>query len=141
MALSREEQRRLEELEALLAEDDPHLAHTLRGTRPNPITGRRALVGGAGFLVGIALLVAGMQWHWTVSVVGFLVMLAAAAHLFGVVGHRGGPPDVDGDGAPSGGRDPQRGRLGDRPAGGRPTKQTPFMDKMEDRWRRRQQDL
>ena len=85
MALSREEQRRLEELEALLAEDDPQLAHTLRGTRPSPVTGRRALVGGAGFLAGIGLLVAGMQWHWTISVAGFLVMLAAAAHLFGVL--------------------------------------------------------
>ena len=134
MALSHEEQRRLEELEALLAQDDPKLAHTLRGTRHRPFTGRRAMTSGAGFLLGIGLLVAGMQWHWTISVLGFLVMLAAAVHL---VGERPGAPAEAG--ASSGGGSRRRGRTG-RPSSGRPSAPASgeFMDRLEDRWRRRQ---
>lgn len=137
MALSHEEQKRLEELEALLAQDDPKLAHALRGTRPSPVGGKRALISGGGFVLGIALLVAGMQWHWTISVGGFLVMLAAGAYL--ISGRR---DSIDSSSSPG---DfsvirPSNGRTGDHGRSPRVGNQGgEFMGKLEDRWRRRQQ--
>lgn len=140
MPLSDEEQRRLEQLEALLAEDDPRLAHTLRGTRPRHLTASRLAIGGIGFLAGIGLLIAGMQWHWSISVVGFLVMLAAASWLF--LGRTPQRRDFEVDGAPDpsfsslGARQRRQPRTGaSRPA----ASQAAFMDKLEERWRRRQQ--
>ena len=137
MALSREEQQRLEELEALLAQDDPKLAHTLRGTRPSAVSGKRIAVSATGFVLGIGLLVAGMQLHWSVSVVGFLVMLASAAWL--ITGRTSREEELRRpvEASTSAGA---RGGQGTRPRAPRPQRdQTPFMDKLEDRWRRRQQ--
>lgn len=77
MALSENEQRLLEQLEAALAADDPKLADTLRGTRTHTMNRRRAALAGLGFVLGIAALVAGMEFGWPLSILGFLVMLAS----------------------------------------------------------------
>lgn len=139
MALSDEERQRLEQLEALLAEDDPKLAHTLRGEGPRGArpTGRAALVSGIGFVLGIGLLVAGMQWHWTICIVGFVVMLAAAAHLVasrrdGGSTHRSGLDDVP--------RAPSRQRSSAGSGRRRTPSNAAFMDRLEERWRRRQEE-
>ena len=60
MALSEEEQRLLEQMEAALAAEDPKLVNTLRGTGVRKVHRRRAAVAGVGFFVGLALLIAGM---------------------------------------------------------------------------------
>lgn len=77
MALSEKEQRLLEQLEAALAAEDPKFANTLRGTTHRKIHHRRAVLAGVGFIVGVAALVAGMEFHWALSVVGFIIMFAA----------------------------------------------------------------
>ena len=61
MALSEEERRLLEQMEAALAAEDPRLAHTLRGSASNRrIHRRRAALAGVGFVAGAVMLVAGM---------------------------------------------------------------------------------
>ena len=77
MALSENEQRLLEQLEAALAAEDPKFANTLRGSHRRTFHRRRAALAGVVFLVGLAALVAGMQFGWVISVLGFVVMLAS----------------------------------------------------------------
>ena len=77
MALSEHEQRLLEQLEAALAADAPKLANTLRGSRSRSLHRRQAALAGLGFVVGLVALVAGMQFTWVISVLGFVVMLAS----------------------------------------------------------------
>ncbi|MGO4956432.1 DUF3040 domain-containing protein [Luteococcus sp. Sow4_B9] len=82
MALSEQEQRLLDQLEASLTADDPALASTLRGETPQtPARPRRA--GGLvlGFVVGLVGLVGGVQVHPVVSLLGFVVMLISAVMI------------------------------------------------------------
>lgn len=118
MALSEEEQRLLAQLEASLTADDPKLAQTLGSSHtPRQIHGRRATLAGLIFLAGLVMLVAGLQTIWVISVVGFLAMLAGT---------------ILGLGAWQKVTDPQ---AAPRPT---PKPSEPFMGRMEDRWRRRQ---
>lgn len=120
MALSEEEQLRLQQLEESLAADDPKLAHALRGTTPRSLHGRRATLAGAGFLVGISMLIGGMQVSPWISIAGFVVMLVSVIVGLTAWQHVGDIPTAS------------------RPP--RPPQEGAFMDKMEERWRRRQED-
>ncbi|AQX16705.1 hypothetical protein BCR15_08625 [Tessaracoccus lapidicaptus] len=128
MALSEQERKLLEQLEASLMAEDPKLADTLSGSSSIRIHRRRAALAGLGFIVGVVVLLVGVQVHPAVSVLGFLVMLAAA--LVGINSWRRVGDD--------GGGQPSR-----RPTQGAPRQPTAssqdFMDKLEERWRRRQQ--
>lgn len=128
MALSEQERKLLEQLEASLMAEDPKLADTLSGSSSIRIHRRRAALAGLAFIVGVVVLVVGIQIHPAVSILGFLLMLGGA--LVGInswrrVGH-------DGDG-----------RTGQGPQQGKPRQPTTssqdFMDKLEERWRRRQE--
>lgn len=79
MPLSEHEQRMLEQMERALYAEDPKFATALEGSELRRYTRKRVYQAAAGFLVGIALLMAGMvaQQPW-ISVVGFLVMLGCA---------------------------------------------------------------
>ncbi len=122
MALSEDEQRLLEQMEAALAAEDPKLANTLRGTSRRWHR-RRAVLAGIGFIAGITCLVAGMQVHPAISVIGFVIMLAAT--VVGVSAWQ--QSGLAGEGQANGGR----------PGG---ASERDFMGRMEDRWRRRQDD-
>jgi len=124
MALSEDEQRLLDQLEAALAAEDPKLASTLRGTGTRRLHKRRATFAGIGFLVGIGCLIGGMELHPLVSVLGFLIMLAATVVAVSSWHYVG----LDADGRPASG--PGRGGGSDKD----------FMGRMEDRWRRRQDE-
>ncbi|MFE9610458.1 DUF3040 domain-containing protein [Streptomyces sp. NPDC006012] len=128
MPLSEHEQRMLEQMERALYAEDPKFATALEGNGLRTYTRRRVYQAVAGFLVGIALLMAGMvaQQIW-VSVVGFLVMLGCA--VLAVTGWRKAP------------------KPGERPASGAP--QAPrrqarakrsMMDRIEERWQRRRDE-
>lgn len=120
MALSEEEQRLLEQLEASLAADDPKLAQTLGSTgTPRQIHGRRATLAGVLFIIGLVLLVLGLQTSWIVSVLGFIAMLTATVIALGSW-HKATGSDT---------------KSKNKPA----SSSEPFMGKMEDRWRRRQE--
>ena len=121
MPLSEHEQRMLEQMERALYAEDPKFASALEGSGLRTYTRRRVYQAVAGFLVGIALLMAGMvaQLIW-VSVVGFLVMLGCA--VLAVTGWRKAP------------------KPGEQPPGtphrqGRPKRS--MMDRIEERWQRR----
>ena len=78
VALSDEEQKLLEQMEAALAAEDPKLAHTLRGTKtPRTLQRKRAALAGLAFIAGCVMLIVGMRAHWLVSVLGFVIMLTA----------------------------------------------------------------
>ncbi|MFD5765173.1 DUF3040 domain-containing protein [Streptomyces sp. NPDC127049] len=130
MPLSEHEQRMLEQMERALYAEDPKFATALEGSGLRTYTRRRVYQAVAGFLVGIALLMAGMvaQQIW-ISVVGFLVMLGCA--VLAVTGWRK---------APKPGEQPQQARGGTT-AGGRQTRaRRSMMDRIEARWQRRRDE-
>jgi hypothetical protein len=127
--LSEHEQRMLEQMERALYAEDPKFASALEGSGLRTYTRRRVYQAVAGFLVGIALLMAGMvaQQIW-VSVVGFLVMLGCA--VLAVTGWRKAPKPGEQPTGPTG-------SAGDR----RQTRQRrSMMDRIEQRWQRRRDE-
>lgn len=124
MPLSEHEQRMLEQMERALYAEDPKFASALEGSGLRTYTRRRVYQAVVGFLVGIALLMAGMvaQQIW-VSVVGFLVMLGCA--VLAVTGWRKTP------------------KPGEQPAAA-PRRQArqkrSMMDRIEQRWQRRRDE-
>ncbi|MFE7122249.1 DUF3040 domain-containing protein [Streptomyces sp. NPDC057654] len=132
MPLSEHEQRMLEQMERALYAEDPKFATALEGSGLRTYTRRRVYQAVAGFLVGIALLMAGMvaQQIW-ISVVGFLVMLGCA--VLAVTGWRKAPkPGEQGAGAgASGGSAPTRRQSRQRRS---------MMGRIEERWQRRRDE-
>ena len=142
MELSEEELRMLEQMERALVEEDPKLASTLRGTSFQRAARRRMILGGAIILVGIGLLIVAVLLDLTavlqtvVGVLGFVIMLAGAILALTSARSPGhATPKVrasgrTGFGVVDGGRPhrPKRQRSG-----------SPFMERMEERWRRRRE--
>ena len=126
MPLSEHEQRMLEQMERALYAEDPKFASALEGSGLRTYTRRRVYQAVAGFLVGIALLMAGMvaKQVW-LSVVGFLVMLGCA--VLAVTGWRKAPKPGE---QPSGGQQARR----------QPRQKRSLMDRIEQRWQRRRDE-
>lgn len=128
MPLSEHEQRMLEQMERALYAEDPKFATALEGSGLRTYTRRRVYQAVAGFLVGIALLMAGMvaQQIW-ISVVGFLVMLGCA--VLAVTGWR---------------KAPKPGEQQQEPGGHATRRQhhqrRSVMDRIEQRWHRRRDE-
>ncbi|HUQ00268.1 MAG TPA: DUF3040 domain-containing protein [Aeromicrobium sp.] len=121
MPLSDEEARLLHQLEQSLAAEDPDFASTLRGSKLLAKSKRLAAVSAIGFLAGLALLFTGAVSARTwIGVLGFVVMLAAV-YIFVTAGRRGF------------GASAERGR-----ASSSPKPSGSFVDRMEQRWQRRQ---
>ncbi|MFV2121653.1 DUF3040 domain-containing protein [Streptomyces sp. Act-28] len=127
MPLSEHEQRMLEQMERALYAEDPKFATALEGSGLRTYTRRRVYQAVAGFLVGIALLMAGMvaQQIW-ISVVGFLVMLGCA--VLAVTGWRK---------APKPGEQPVPGGA---PRAGATRQRRSMMNRIEERWQRRRDE-
>ncbi|WP_210502466.1 DUF3040 domain-containing protein [Nocardioides xinjiangensis] len=142
MELSEEELRLLEQMERALVEEDPKLASTLRGTSFQRAARRRMIMGGSILLAGIGLLVVAVLLDLSavlqtvVGVLGFVVMLGGAILALTSARSPGhSAPKVrasgrTGFGVVDGGRPhrPSRQRSG-----------APFMERMEERWRRRRE--
>lgn len=128
MALSEQEQKLLEQLEASLKAEDPKLADRLSGTTQIKLHRRRAAIAGLAFVVGVIVLLVGVQVHPAVSIIGFLLMLGGA-----LVGISSWQRVADDNPQPS-----RPGASGPRPTPSAASSQE-FMDKLEERWRRRQQ--
>lgn len=127
MPLSEEEQRLLLQMEEALAAEDPKFASALRGSTTRAHHKRLVVAGCVGFAVGLAVLMTGAVVTMTfVAVAGFVIMLGSA-YLALTHWRRLGDPDVpDNQGADKGGSATE--------------KQSGFMNRMEDRWRRRRDD-
>lgn len=128
MPLSEHEQRMLEQLEQALAEEDPKFASSMEGTRRGGPTRMRWILGVAGVVLGLGLVLVGIQTTMWVGAAGFAVMVAAVAFAL-TPPRRGKLAVVRGDGSTG-------------PAvSGRKQKSGPnFMDKLDDRWDRRGRD-
>ena len=155
MPLSEHEQRQLEQIEQALYADYPRFAHAARRSDPRVHYKRRVVEAAFGFLIGIGLLLGGVvsTYIW-IGVAGFVVMLACAMwaltswrHMTGTAtarvagsahgaGRGRGPGSARGAGPGRAGRGRGSGRAGkDRRRGHSPR----FMQRLEERWRRRQE--
>ncbi|MDN5725824.1 MAG: DUF3040 domain-containing protein [Propionibacteriales bacterium] len=130
MALSEQEQRLLAEMEKALAADDPRLVNSFRGGTPRQLHAKRAALAGLAFLVGVGLLIGGMLTWPALSIIGFLAMVGGAIaglYAWQPVGTKPKPTRGGTTARPH------------QPQGSGPEGQN-FMDKMEERWRRRRDD-
>ncbi len=132
MPLSEHEQRMLDQIESALYAEDPKFASSVRGGNLRAPSTRRRLQGAGLFILGLAMLVAGVAFKATMvagfpvlSVLGFLVMFGGV--VFAVTGPPA-PGGIDRPAASGGSRQPRRGKGG---TGGS------FTSRMEDRFRRR----
>ncbi|WP_245857486.1 DUF3040 domain-containing protein [Mumia flava] len=119
----------LEQLEQALAAEDPRLASTLRGSRLRARARRIVVLASVGFVLGVGLLMAGVITTSTVlGVVGFVLMVAGA--YFFLTAWRSRGTDEDEQTA----QPPTRGGASGQ---ARPSSNDSFMNRMEERWRRR----
>lgn len=145
MELSEEELRLLEQMERALVEEDPKLASTLRGTSFQRAARRRMILGGVILVAGIGMLIVAVlldlsaTLQTVVGVLGFVVMLGGAILALTSTRAPGTPAAKvrasgrTGFGVVDGGR-PHRPHLPHRQRSA-----SPFMERMEERWRRRRE--
>ncbi len=124
MALSEQEQKRLDQLEASLLADDPKFADTLRGAPQFHVQRRRAALAGVFFVAGLTALVLGVQFQPMISIIGFVMMLVSA--ITGISAWSRVEGREDSTRASSRSNHPS-------------SSGTDFMNKLEERWRKRQQ--
>jgi hypothetical protein len=135
--LSEHEQRQLDQIEQALYADYPRFANAVRASDPRVHYKRRVIQAALGFLIGIGLLLAGvMTLYVVIGVAGFVVMLGSSMwalnsyrHMTGVSSSR---PAAGRGATVRAGRGAPRDRRA-RVAG------PGFMERLEERWRRRQE--
>jgi hypothetical protein len=131
--LSDHEQRLLEQMERALTAEDPKFVTAMRGADLRRRYQRRAVLATLAFVVGIIMLMTGAVTEVIpVGVAGFVVMLLSA--WYAVTSWR---------------RVPAEGDIGNFPpaqAGGKPARprqsasRRGFMERLEERWRRRREE-
>jgi DUF3040 family protein len=147
--LSEEELRLLEQMERALVEEDPKFASTLRGTSLRRSARRRAMAAGVVFVVGIVMLMGGVMSGkgavgFVIGIAGFVVMLGSAT--VALTAMRGQQHATPAD--PRSAMHPSRGFTvidGGRSRVRRPRRASAgrssgsFMERIEERWRRRRE--
>ncbi len=128
MPLSEHEQRLLDQIERELYAEDPKLAHAVRTTSPQSHYKRQIIKAALGLVVGVAVLMAGLvvskgALTVAISVTGFLLMLASGVWALSSWKRMTGIGDYE-PGRGGGERAPRR-------------RQSGFMNRLEERWRRR----
>ncbi len=125
MPLSEHEQRLLEQMEKALYAEDPKFATSLRSSPGAGAARGRAALGVLAVFAGLGLLVAGVATTIiALGVLGFVVMLVGSVIIYSAFSARPAEdPETPAKPAPPG-----------------PSKSSGFMDRMEDRWRRRSED-
>ena len=124
MPLSEHEQRLFEQIERSLAED-PKFASQMQGRSLAALQHRRWIVGVVGVIAGLGLVLVGINTTMWVGALGFALMVASAVYAV---------------------TPPRKARLGvvrgdgtTAPATGRRKKgQRSFMDRLDERWERRE---
>jgi hypothetical protein len=127
MPLTEDEQRRLQEIERALHEDDPKFARRIRAGDPQTRYERKLLQVLLGVVIGLALLPAGAATHLVYIEAAGVMIVALLSLVWAVVSWR---QYVAGVG-------PARSRAGTSTA--TETRRARMMERMEERWRRRQE--
>ena len=123
MPLSEHEQQMLAQLEQALASEDPRFVHQMRGGTVRTQRRRRLVVGLIGLVLGLGLVLIGVNTTMWVGVAGFAIMVAAAAYALSPVRTLDTVPV------------PARGAERKGPAS------SGFMTKLDERWEKRERDL
>ncbi len=134
MPLSEEEQRLLEQMEEALAAEDPKFVSALRGSSTRTRHKRLTALGVVGFIVGVAVLMTGAVLKLTIVAVAGFVLMLALAYVALANFRRLGDPDLPDNVHPIG-----NGKSSSSKATA--PRQSGFMNRMEDRWRRRRDDF
>jgi hypothetical protein len=137
--LSEHEQRQLEQIEQALYREDRRLRRAVRSSDPRVHFRRRLTQAVVGLVVGAGLLAAGVlikySWHVGLIAAGFVITLVSLVWMISCWRHlaqiRLGVADTDGTVRPA----KRKGRGRKRPKPG----QTGMMDRLDERWRRRQE--
>ncbi|WP_412542242.1 DUF3040 domain-containing protein [Longispora sp. K20-0274] len=125
MPLSEHEQRLFEEIERSLA-DDPKFASAVRASDPGYRSRRRLVAAGGLLVIGLALLMYGVVSKVPLlGVAGFVVMLGSAA--YGLQSQRKA-------------HRPELRAVGGQASRRTRTRKSSFVDRLEERWRRRMDD-
>ena len=137
MPLSDHEQRLLEQMERALYAEDPKFATTMRGADLRRRYRRRAVAAAFVFVIGIVLLMTGAVSKTTpLGVAGFVVMLGSA--WYAVTSWRRVPAEGEiGTFDAATGEQPQASRS--KPSRTAAARRRGFMERMEERWRRRRE--
>jgi hypothetical protein len=123
--LSEHEQRLLDQIERALYTEDPKFAHAVRSTDPQVHYRRRIVKAVLGFVLGVCALMAGLVINAgsvtvAISVTGFLLMFACSVWALSSWKRMTGA-----------GAEPETPKRDSRPT------RAGFMDRLEERWRRR----
>ena len=125
MPLSEHEQRLLEQMEKALYAEDPKFATSLRSAPGARAARGRAALGVLAILAGLGLLLAGVGTTIiALGVLGFVVMLVGSVIVYSAFGAQPAAEAATPETSSSQGS----------------AKAPGFMDRMEDRWRRRSED-
>ena len=151
MPLSEHEQRELEQIERYLAAEDPKFVNSIRNITPRSRYRRRIVLACIGFLLGVGLLLFGVQSAVLVSIAGFALMLLSLGWFVSNVMHMHGS-DRSNEQSQSQGqtretpgvvslqetrRQRKRKGGGSKPRPKSPKSRSGFMDRIEARWLRR----
>lgn len=132
MPLSDHEQRLLEQMERALYQEDPKFATSLRHGRGAAIDRMRILVGASVVIGGLVAVVAGVALSFIpLGVLGFAAMIGGAVWAWS--GTRSGAAS-DNDPTSESGSAPRK------TSSKNVSDPSSFMNKMEDRWRKRREE-
>jgi hypothetical protein len=125
--LSEHEQRQLEQIEQALYAEHPRLARAMRAKDPKVHYRRRVVEAAVGFLIGAGALAAGfyLKYNW-LAAAGFAIMIVAG--VWAIASYRR-----------MAGMLADRRKRKDRRAAKAAATNGGLMDRIEERWRRRQE--
>ena len=128
MPLSEHEQRQLEQIEQALYAEHPRLARAMRSKDPKVHYRRRVIQAAVGFLLGVGALVAGifLKYDWLMAA-GVAVLLLSG--IVAIVSYR----------RMAGMLTDRKRRRRDRKAAAKAAASSGLMERLEERWRRRQE--
>ncbi len=132
MPLSEHEQRQLEQIEQALYAEHPRFAKAVRAADPRVHYKRRVVYAAVVFAIGVALLPVGISTSFiAISVIGFVIMLASC--YWAAISYRRM------NGMATGRIQLKDRRAGRREKGGGRRSGTGIGERLEERWRRRQE--
>ncbi len=131
MPLSEHEQRQLEQIEQALYAEHPRLARAMRAKDPKVHYRRRVIQAAIGFLAGAAAVAAGLylKYNW-LAAAGFAFMIISSGWAVSSYRRMAGMTTD---------RTRDRKKSGDRRSAKAPASNTGLMERIEERWRRRQE--